>query len=144
MSAVYLGLGSNLGDRKMYLTSAIKKLNQSNVNVLEISAFIETDPVGGPPQDKYLNAVIKAKTTLDPHQLLKTTLLIEKGLGRIRTMINGPRTIDIDILLFDTLKIQTPELTIPHPRMLERDFVMNPLKEIAPELVKELKHAHRH
>jgi 2-amino-4-hydroxy-6-hydroxymethyldihydropteridine diphosphokinase len=130
MPITYLALGSNLGDRRKNIDDAIARLNRDGVAVLRCSTVIETEPAGGPPQGKYLNAVLKAQTDLSPRELLAVALNIEKRLGRVRTVKNGSRTIDIDILLYDDLKIDTPQLTIPHPRMQERDFVMQPLKEI--------------
>jgi 2-amino-4-hydroxy-6-hydroxymethyldihydropteridine diphosphokinase len=134
LSIVYLGLGSNLGDREKNIHDAVDQLNASGVKVQKLSTIIETDPVGGPPQGFFLNAVAKAEADLAPTDLLKTCQVIESRLGRVRTDRNGPRTIDIDILLYDDLSINTPELMIPHPRMRERHFVMWPLREIAPEI----------
>ncbi|MDP8266673.1 MAG: 2-amino-4-hydroxy-6-hydroxymethyldihydropteridine diphosphokinase [Candidatus Aceula meridiana] len=138
MSRVYLALGSNLGNRQKNIQSAIEKLSARGITVKKISTVIETKPVGGPPQGKFLNAVLRAETSYSSDELLAITLSIEKKLGRKRTIKNGPRTIDIDILLYDNQTINTDELILPHPRMLEREFVMKPLKEISPELVKEL------
>lgn len=134
MPAVYLGLGSNLGDREANIHKALEMLNARGVKILKLSSIIETDPVGGPPQGRFFNAAARGETSLKPHDLLKICHSIEADLGRVRTIENGPRTIDVDILLYGDLKIITPELTIPHPRMFEREFVMRPLKEIMPEL----------
>ena len=134
---MFLALGSNLGDRPKNIQSAIECLQKNEIAVEKISSVIETDPVGGPPQDKYLNAVIQCKTEQSPTQLLKTLQSIETKLGRERTVKNGPRTIDLDILLYDNVIVSLEGLTIPHPRMFDREFVMIPLKEIAPEVVKE-------
>ncbi len=142
MPIVYLGIGSNLGKRETNIEKAIQLFKKNHIDILKTSTFIETDPVGGPPQGKFLNGVIKIKTLLSPQELLKILKDIEKQLGRTKTVIDGPRTIDLDILVYDQIKIKTPELTIPHPRMLEREFVLKPLQEIAPQLLKEL-HAHR-
>ena len=139
MAVVYLGLGSNLGDRRKNIQQAIEELKQSGFAVEKISTVIETDPVGGPPQGKFLNAVLKGQTELPPEELLQKMQSIEKKLGRVKTIANGPRIIDVDILLYDQIAVHTPTLIIPHPRMLTRDFVMNPLKEIAPQLIKELR-----
>lgn len=141
MSIVYIGIGSNLGNREDNIRKAIDLLEKSGMRILKTSTIIETDPVGGPPQGKFLNAVMKVETVLSPEELLKVLLSIESNLGRIRTMKNEPRTIDLDILLYDALTLHTPHLTIPHPRMLERDFVMQPLKEIEPH-IEDLIHAH--
>ncbi len=111
------------------------------MKVLKCSSIIETDPVGGPQQDKFFNAALKIQTKLSPPKLLQTLKDIEKQLGRVKTVRNGPRPIDLDILFYDNLKLETPSLIIPHPRMLERDFVLIPLKEIAPELTEELENA---
>lgn len=138
LAIAYLGLGSNLGDRVSCIMSAVASLQEKGALVLKRSAIIETDPVGGPPQDKFLNAVVKIETKLSPGELLSTCQVIERQLGRVRNVLNGPRTIDLDILLYDCLTIDTPQLKIPHPRMLERTFVLEPLKEIEPGLAEEL------
>ena len=144
MATVYLGLGSNLGDRALNIKNAIDSLNKQGIAVKKVSTIIETDPVGGPKdRGKFLNAVAKAETNLSPGNLRRTLKTIEQALGRVKTAKNGPRTIDLDILLYDMDVINTSELIIPHPRMLNRDFVMIPLKEIAPDLVEELFHASR-
>jgi 2-amino-4-hydroxy-6-hydroxymethyldihydropteridine diphosphokinase len=136
MHTVYLGLGSNLGDRQKNIENAIMLLERDGVSVLKRSTIIETEPVDCPPlaegcaQPKFFNSVIKGETALTPQALLKVISGIEHELGRERPFKNAPRTIDIDILLFDDLKMSTEELTIPHPRMHERDFVMRPLNEI--------------
>jgi len=134
MALVYLGLGSNIGDRQKYITDAMRLLSGC-LTIERASTIIETDPVGGPPQEKYLNAVLRAQTPLSAHALLKKTQHIEAALGRTRNgIVNAPRTIDIDILLYDDQTIADEHLTIPHPRMKERAFVMEPLKEIDPML----------
>ena len=138
MVTVFLGLGSNLGNRGGNISRALSELEKKNINVLKMSTIIETEPVGGPPQGKYLNAVAKASTSLAPQELLKILKAIETDLGRIKTTPNGPRHIDIDILLYGEESIQTPQLTIPHPFMRTRDFVMIPLREIAPETAEKL------
>ena len=139
MAIVYLALGSNLGDRRQYIQKAIDDLKASRVDVRKVSTIIETDPVGGPQQGKYLNAVLKAHTFLSPEELYVVTRSIEHKMGRVRKTINGPRVIDIDILLYDDLKLVSRRLVIPHPLMLERAFVMKPLEEIAPHLCASLK-----
>lgn len=141
MATVYLGLGSNLGSRESNIRRAIDELKSIGLQIEKRSSLIETEPVGGPPQGKFLNAVIKTKTQLPPQQLLTQLQSIEKKLGRVKTIINSPRVIDIDILLYDRLKMTTPRLTVPHPRMLHRDFVIRPLKEIEPALTEDLTHA---
>ncbi|HBG61884.1 MAG: 2-amino-4-hydroxy-6-hydroxymethyldihydropteridine diphosphokinase [Omnitrophica WOR_2 bacterium GWF2_38_59] len=142
MATIYLGLGSNLGDRRANIDKSLSLLVKNGINILKHSTIIETKPVGGPEQNKFLNSVIKAETELSPFELLEVINNIEKNLGRVRTIVNGPRTIDIDILLYNKIKVNASNLSIPHPQMLKRDFVLTPLKEIEPKLVKELLHAH--
>ena len=138
MDSIFLGLGSNLGQREDNLRQAIKLLEKNGVSVRKSSTFIETDPVGGPPaQGKYINAVIEVRTGLDPYALLDLCKRIEKQMGRAMTVINGPRLIDIDILLYKDHVAETETLRIPHPRMFERDFVLKPLREIAPQISQE-------
>jgi 2-amino-4-hydroxy-6-hydroxymethyldihydropteridine diphosphokinase len=139
MAIVYLALGSNLGDRLEYINKAVEGLEACGMKVLKFSTVIETDPVGGVPQDKYLNAVLKASTHFSPEELHVITRGIERKLGRIEKNTGGPRVIDIDILLYDDIKLITPSLLIPHPRMFERSFVMQPLEEIDPALCASLK-----
>ena len=141
MATVYLGIGSNLNDRRKNIDQALALLQEKGGEVLRCSTIIETDPVGGPPQNKFLNGVVQIQTELSPQKLLKVLKEIEITLKRTRTEINGPRTIDLDILLYDNLHINTNELTIPHPRMFDRDFVMKPLREIAPEITRSETHA---
>jgi 2-amino-4-hydroxy-6-hydroxymethyldihydropteridine diphosphokinase len=131
---VYLALGSNLGDRRGNLTAALRRL--SSVVVIDaLSSLYETEPVGYLDQPQFLNMVCRGRTLLSAPKLLKDTQEIEVALGRQSTFRNGPRPIDIDILLYDDLHIEQENLTIPHPRMTERAFVLAPLAEIAPELV---------
>ena len=131
---VYLSLGSNLGDRLGFIAKAVDALKDHDILFLKSSRVIETDPVGGPVQGKYLNCVIKVQTILSLEDLFVLTSRIEHQLGRMRNIKNGPRVIDIDILLFDDVKFVSKSLIVPHPRMFERDFVMRPLKEIEPQL----------
>ncbi|MCK5580356.1 MAG: 2-amino-4-hydroxy-6-hydroxymethyldihydropteridine diphosphokinase [Candidatus Omnitrophica bacterium] len=138
MATIFLGLGSNLGNRNKNIHHALAALKQADIKIVQLSSIIETEPVDGPGQDKFLNAVLKAETALSPEDLLIEIKMIEKNLGRTSSVRNGPRVIDIDILLYDDIKISTVYLEIPHPRMLERDFVMDPLREIAPTLFEEL------
>jgi len=142
LATVYLALGSNLGDRHSSIRRAVDLLNVAGVHVRHLSTVIETEPVGGPVQGKFLNAVLEAHTELSARQLHSKTKDIEGKLGRVHREVDGPREIDIDILLYDDLVMDLPELTIPHPRMLERAFVMDPLKEIAPYIVEALTRAH--
>ncbi len=133
----YIALGSNLGDRGGWLEQALKALREHPaVAVLRISSFLETEPVGGPAgQGLYLNAAAELETTLSADELLHVLLDIEVRLGRVRAERFGPRTIDLDLLLYGTLTCESPTLTLPHPRMHERVFVLRPLAEIAPQLV---------
>jgi len=131
----YLSLGSNLSAEpegcKCNLDKAVAALKRlPETVVLKVSSYIETDPVGYKDQPMFLNAAVKLATALSPHALLGAALGIEAAMGRIRTIKNGPRIIDIDILMYDDVKIDTPELILPHPRMNERDFVQIPLREI--------------
>lgn len=136
-SKVYLGLGSNLGERKEQLCRAIALIGERVGEVIRQSSFIETEPWGFESENRFLNAVILCETTLSPRQLLRTTQQIERDLGR-KKKANGKslnrkyidRPIDIDILLYDDLTVDEPDLKIPHPLMHERDFVMVPLREI--------------
>jgi 2-amino-4-hydroxy-6-hydroxymethyldihydropteridine diphosphokinase len=139
MVICYIALGSNLGERKFYIESAIKKIRcLANTKVTKVSSVIESVAQGGPPQGPYLNAVLEAATDLNPYQLLQELQRIEAGLGRVRTVKNGARTIDLDILTYGDIVMQEAALCIPHPRMLERDFVLIPLSEISGELVEKL------
>ena len=130
---VYLSLGSNLGDREATLHEAINLLQQRAGEVLRTSSFLETDPWGFQSPNRFLNAAVCLLTDLTPHQLLAVTQQIERDLGRTaktRSRAYADRPIDIDILLYDDIQLSTPELTIPHPLMHKRDFVMIPLKEV--------------
>ena len=138
MARCFLGLGSNLGDREKNIKRALKLLREAKIKILKKSSLIETAPMGGPKQGKFLNGVLEIETKLEPPRLLKTLKAIENKLGRRKTVRNGPRIIDLDILLYEDKVIKSRQLTIPHPRMHGRSFVINPLKEIAPEIVKLL------
>ncbi|WP_302423177.1 2-amino-4-hydroxy-6-hydroxymethyldihydropteridine diphosphokinase [uncultured Prevotella sp.] len=130
---VYLSLGSNLGDRHATMQSAILLLGKQAGSVDRVSSAIETEPWGFKSANKFLNMCVRITTTLSPEQLLATTKDIELQLGRTTKSVNGQyhdRPIDIDILTYDDLHINTPSLTLPHPHMHERDFVMIPLREI--------------
>ena len=133
----FLGLGSNLGDRLGNLTRAVSLLGRGDaIRVVRSSRVYETDPVGGPTQPDYLNAVIEADTTLDePRALLERCLDVEREMGRVREERWGPRLIDIDVLTFDDLEVDEPGLTLPHPRMHERGFVLVPLLELVADPV---------
>jgi len=144
MPICYIGLGSNLGDRDKNIRLALDKINQlKDTKVTKFSSIIETEPVGGPPQAKFLNAAIEIETQFSPRELLTNLQDIEQKLGRVRTVKNGPRTIDLDILFFNNKKINEQDLIVPHPKILEREFVLTPLREIAPEIVKKLLHEPR-
>jgi 2-amino-4-hydroxy-6-hydroxymethyldihydropteridine diphosphokinase len=135
MPKVCVGLGSNLGDRRRSLEAALEALRGNPaVRVLAVSRFIETEPVGGPPgQGPYLNGAAALETDLDPEALLAELKRIEQALGRTEGRRWGPRVIDLDLLLYGDLVLETPALTIPHPRLRERRFVLEPLAEIAPD-----------
>lgn len=135
---VYLGLGSNLGDRHQNLRRALRLLSEK-MTIQMVSSIYETEPIGFSDQPVFLNAVCKATTSLSPEGLLLAAKEIEQEIGRTPTFQNGPRLIDIDILLYDNRIISTPDLEIPHPRMSERAFVLAPLAEIAPDLVHPIK-----
>jgi 2-amino-4-hydroxy-6-hydroxymethyldihydropteridine diphosphokinase len=129
---VYLSLGSNIGDRTAHLQRAIDELRTLG-DVTAVSSFYETEPVEFTRQAWFLNCAVALETEKLPKQLLSAVLRIEREMGRKRTVDKGPRVIDIDILLFGSSIIDTPELTVPHPAMHERRFVLEPLSEIAPE-----------
>lgn len=131
---VYLALGSNLGDRLTNLKQAIAALTPQ-MEVKAKSAVYETPPWGYEDQPKFLNQVIKANTYLDPEPLLKHLKRLEVALGRQESFPNGPRLIDMDILFYDDLVLNSPSLVIPHPRLHERGFILLPLMDIAPDLV---------
>ncbi|MEN0641676.1 2-amino-4-hydroxy-6-hydroxymethyldihydropteridine diphosphokinase [Alkalicoccobacillus gibsonii] len=135
MANVYLSLGSNMESRIGYLEKAISKLRlMKDSEVTAISSIYETDPVGYIDQPSFLNLVVCLKTTLPPFELLAETQQIENELGRKREIRWGPRTIDLDILLYDQENMKMESLTLPHPRMWQRSFVIIPLLEVAPDL----------
>ena len=135
----FLGLGSNLGDRRHHLRSAVAGLP----DVVAVSPVYETDPVGGPAgQGPYLNCVVELHTSLTPRQLLEIAHRLEDQAGRVRAERWGPRTLDVDVLLVDELVVDEPDLVVPHPRMWERDFVLVPLADLAPELAQPGRIAH--
>jgi len=134
MKTIYLSLGSNVGDREHNLRTAIDRLSTPDLQVLRASPVYETEPVDYTSQRWFLNLVVEAETTLFPKMLLSRTARIEHELGRVRTVAKGPRTIDIDILLYGKAVIETATLQIPHPRMAERRFVLAPLADLAPNL----------
>lgn len=133
MHQVYLSLGSNLGDRKDNLAQAIRLIGERVGEVLRKSSFLETKPWGFESDNLFVNACVLCETTLTPRQVLRATQKIERELGRTHKSVNGhyaDRLIDIDILLYDDLRVDEPDLQIPHPLMFEREFVMIPLGEI--------------
>jgi GTP cyclohydrolase-4 len=131
---VYLGLGANMGDRQANLEQAVALLGQ-RFDVEKVSSVYETEPVGYKDQPMFLNAVCRVKTDIGPLQLLSLVKGIEASMGRVPSFTDGPRPIDIDIILYGDLVMVDPELTIPHPRMAQRAFVLVPLAEIAPGIV---------
>lgn len=134
-SRAYLGIGSNLGDRLAYLQHAVDRLlDTRGVKVVAVSPVYETDPVGGPEQPAFLNAVVATDTTLSARQLLELAQRLEADAHRIRVQRWGPRTLDIDVLLVGDEEVHEPDLEVPHPRMRERGFVMAPLTDLAPDL----------
>jgi 2-amino-4-hydroxy-6-hydroxymethyldihydropteridine diphosphokinase len=136
LTRAYLALGSNLGDRAAFLQVALADLAATpGIRVVAVSRVYETAPVGGPAQDDYLNAVVAIDTELDPWALLAAAHACEEHAQRVRAERFGPRTLDVDVLLFGTVQIDDPALTIPHPRMWERGFVLAPLRDVAPDLV---------
>ncbi len=135
MARAYLGLGSNLGDTRANLDHAVELLNaHDGIRVTKVSSHLQTAPVGYLDQPDFMNAVIEVETALRQRELLEAVLAIEQQMGRVRTFRWGPRVIDIDVLLYDGEQVDEPDLVIPHPRMMERSFVLGPLAEIAPEL----------
>src|SRR5437867_1215657 len=133
-AAVYLGLGSNLGDRAAALGQVPELLRIQGFETLSRSSTWLTEPVGGPPQGWFLNQVLGGGTALSPEELLSACLATEKELGRVRGERFGPRTIDVDVLFYGDLRRDSPGLVLPHPRLHERLFVLAPLCEIAPHL----------
>ena len=133
-----LGIGSNLasdvGDRLANLQFAVDALREAGCRVLAVSAVYETDPVGGPDQGPFLNACVRVATDATPHELLRTCLAIEDAAGRVRDERWGPRTLDVDVLRCDDVTVDDAELTVPHPRMHERAFVLVPLADVDPSV----------
>jgi len=135
---VFVALGSNLQERLGFLVQGVRELSWlADTTVLAISSVYETEPVGGPrPQSFYLNAVVQIRTKLEPLELLRGMQGIERVAGRVRTSVRAAaRTLDLDLLLYGDECLETPELVIPHPRMHERSFVLEPLVELAPDLI---------
>ena len=136
-ATVFIGIGSNQGDRELYILRAIAEIGKlPSSRITAVSSFYETEPIGPVQQADFINAAIRLETPLDPEALLRELKRIEKDvIGRTGTLRWGPRRIDLDILLYDNLILENPELTIPHPRLHERRFVLEPLAEIAPETI---------
>jgi 2-amino-4-hydroxy-6-hydroxymethyldihydropteridine diphosphokinase len=131
----FLALGSNVGDRMGYLELAVRGLADIDPD-LRVSPVYETAPLGGPEgQDRFLNCVVRLETELDPRQLLEVARGLEELAGRVRTVRNGPRTLDVDILFVDDVRVSEPDLVVPHPRMSERGFVLAPLEDLDPSRV---------
>lgn len=137
MARVFIGVGSNEGDRLQHLSNAIQALaGLRGARVAQMAIVVESDPVGGPPQGPYLNTVVELQTSLAPRVLLDHLQAIERRLGRRpSTQRWAPRPIDLDLLLYDDLVLEEPGLCVPHPRMHERRFVLQPLCQLAPDLV---------
>jgi 2-amino-4-hydroxy-6-hydroxymethyldihydropteridine diphosphokinase len=129
----HLSLGSNVGQREVHLREAIRRIAAAG-RVVAVSSFYETEPVEFTEQAWFLNCAVALKTLLSPIELMTAVLAIEREMGRVRDRQKGPRIIDIDILLFDDLVIDSPDLMVPHPAMQQRRFVLEPLAEIAPEV----------
>ncbi len=134
MKTVYLSLGSNVGDRDQHLKRALERLTAEDIRIVRTSALYETQPRDVPDQAWFLNQVVEIETSLLPMQLLARTQKIERALGRIPTRPKGPRVIDLDILFYSDTVVATPGLDIPHPRLADRRFVLEPLAELVPEL----------
>ncbi len=136
MATAYIGMGSNVGDKEKNISDALKLLKtQPEIKVRKTAPLYRSAPVGYTEQDWFLNTVIEVETTLSPDKLLQKLLQTEKRLGRVRTIRWGPRTLDLDLLLYGNSTINTADLVIPHPRMLERAFVIVPLADLNPNLV---------
>ncbi len=132
MTNAAFGLGGNLGDRRAHLETAVRALGVLG-RILAVSSFRETAPVGGPPQPDYLNGAITLATAKTPLELLVAAQAIERRAGRERGVLRGPRTLDLDLLLYGDRIVLEPDLVVPHPRLHERLFVLDPLAEIAPD-----------
>jgi len=133
VTRAFLGLGSNMGDRRRYLQDAVTDLP----DVVAVSPVYETDPVGGPDQGPYLNLVVELDTARSARDLLGIAHRLEAAAGRVRVEHWGPRTLDIDVLLVGDATINEPDLIVPHPRLWERSFVLIPLHDLAPDIVGE-------
>jgi 2-amino-4-hydroxy-6-hydroxymethyldihydropteridine diphosphokinase len=139
VTRAFLGLGSNLGDRRRHLGDAVDTLADpgAGLGFVAVSPTYETDPVGGPDQDRYLNIVVELDTTATPRELLAVCHRLETAAGRVRLERWGPRSLDVDVLWIDGVTVDEPDLAVPHPRMWDRRFVLAPLRDLAPDLVDE-------
>ncbi len=135
MAIAYIGIGSNLGRRRENCRKAVALLSENGITVCRVSSMIETEPWGLREQPKFINMAVETETDTGPHELLKLLKEIEAAIGRRPSVRMGPRIIDLDILMYDGLRVKTPDLEIPHPGMKDRDFVLRPLAEIAPEII---------
>ena len=136
MATAFVGIGSNLGDRETHLRTAIDLLGaEEGIEVVAVSRLRETEPVGPVEQGPFLNGALQVTTDLPPRQLLERLLAVEQRLGRVRAERFGPRTIDLDLLVYGDEVVEEPGLTLPHPRLHERRFALEPLAELAPGLV---------
>lgn len=140
MALVYLGLGSNLGDRAASIQAALAELPSYGLKVLRVARLYETEPWGLTDQPRFLNSACIAKTTLPPLRVLQAAKAVERALGRTPTRRWGPRAIDIDLLLYDSVILDSAELTLPHPGLLHRVYVLVPLAEIAPNVPHPITH----
>ena len=134
MARAFLGLGTNLGDREAELRRGVEHLSRAG-DLIAVSSLYETEPMGGPPQGLFLNIVVELDTDDTPEALLERCRELEAIAHRVRSVRQGPRTLDVDVLYVEGESRDTAELTVPHPRMYERRFVLEPLAELAPELV---------
>ena len=140
LHTAHIALGSNLGDKEENLRRALELLEEHGVEVVKVSTFICTEPYGVTDQPQFLNAVCQVRTSLEPLALLHTLLGIEQEMGRVRLRHWGERNIDLDLLLYEDVVMDTPELKLPHPDMQNRDFVLLPLAEIASEFIHPVLH----
>ena len=133
MDSIVLSLGSNIGDRHAHLDEAVQELERLEVRVLQRSSIYESEPVGFTGQDEFLNQVLIVGTDKTPSELLETCFEVERHMGRIRTIKNGPRTIDVDILFYRDEILSLDQLLLPHPRIADRRFILEPLAELIPD-----------
>jgi len=131
MQPIYIGVGSNIGNRFQHIHNAAVELSKlPQTRLMDSAPVYETDPVGGPPQDKFLNTVWQIDSELTPRELMQSLIKIEKKLGRVRGVKNGPRVIDLDILFYGGQYVQEEDLQIPHPRLQDREFILKPLADL--------------